>query len=115
MGLKQRVTLTIVVALGLIAVGAAIFTAHRDREKTRAMRASVAKLGLPELLRRQHACERDFGLNRAYCLEVTHTIAAQPLQMVEIPPDTTPPPEPVEPAAYEHDPRSIVWGAKATP
>ena len=116
------------VVLGLIAIAVGTFTAHRSRENTRAMRAAVAKLKFAELLQRQRACELDGAttalftaapLDRgpAYCEAVTHAIASQPLQLVDVPPDVAkfPLPKPEDPEAQEHDRRAIEWRGKTTP
>jgi hypothetical protein len=114
--MKRSLAFAVLVVLGLIAVGAATVAAHRGREHAQSLRASVAKLPLPALLRSEHACERDPALDPAYCQAVTHAIASQPLQLVEVPPNVVSPfaePRPV--TTYEHDHRSIAWPGKSRP
>jgi hypothetical protein len=125
--MRDRVAVTIVLAV-LCVLAVLALTAHRGRENARAMRSAVAKLGLPELLRQLHRCEIEAQVSRgsgsrggvsdpAYCQEVTHAVASQPLQLVDVSPDiTTPKPlEPDDPAAKEQDRRAIRWPGKTRP
>jgi hypothetical protein len=113
-----RIAIMVLVASGLVAIGAGSFAAHRGRANARAMRASVAKLNLHELLHRERACERGTvtGPDPAYCQAVARAVASQPLQLVDVRPDLVVRlPGPDQLAAYEHDPRSIAWPGKAAP
>jgi hypothetical protein len=119
---KYTVAIAVLVILGVMGVSTATFLAHRGREHAKALRASVAGLGFAELLRQQQACELDAATGRgssspstrldpAYCGEVAHAVAAQPLQLVDVPPPgsdaAVPKSAPDRRADYEHDPREI--------